>query len=853
MHDLLQDVRYGLRTLAKQPGFTMTAVLVLGLGIGANTAIFSFINGMLFRPLAVEAPGELAHLYNQDTRRPDSFRGFSYPNYRDLRERTTVFADLMARDLTLVGLSEGETTRRVFAEIVSSNYFETLGVRLFRGRAFSPAEEAPGSAIPVAIVSNRHWSRAGSDPEMVGRAIRVNGQPFAVVGIAPRDFTGVTALAAPEIYLPLGVENTLVKNAFDQQERTLDDRDNHRLFVIGRLRAGIRPVEADPELKLAALQLERGFPSANQGYTIIARPLPRLSTNTSPTQETELSVVSVMLMAMAGVVLLIACLNLANMMLARGTARRKELAIRAALGGGRGRILRQLLTEGLLLSLVGGALGLLLAYWTTTLLGSSMNEVLARSSISMDVVLHAAPDLRVLLATLAFCVFSTLAFGLAPAWRLSRPDVLGDLKEGGGEGRGSGEGRGLVFRRNLLVVGQMALSLALLTVAGLFIRGAHNAAAADPGFGLVNGLLLEVDPGLAGYDEARGREAYRAILDRVRGLPGVQAVSVAATVPFGNVVLGKSVQRAGAEPAAPPAGGASATDTGVGAAFNAVGADYFATLGVPLLRGRAFTRAEAESESAPPVAMVDELLAGRLWPGEEAIGRAIRFAGRDGDGFPDQIEVVGVVPTLRDDFFSSQPRPHVYMPFAQAYQSGMNLHIRLSGDQGALASTLLRTIRAEIRALDEHIPILTLATAKDHMAGSVGLWLFQTGARMFTTFGALALLLAVVGIYGVKAYTVARRGREIGIRMALGATAGDALWLILREGLWLTLAGMGLGAALAALLARLLGSMLYQVSALDPLVFTAAPLLLASAAMLACYLPARRAATVDPMTALRYD
>jgi predicted permease len=552
-------------------------------------------------------------------------------------------------------------------------------------------------------------------------------------------------------------------------------------------------------------------------------------------------------MAMTGIVLLIACINLANMLLARGAARRKEFAIRIAIGGGRARILSQLLTEGLLLSLLGGVAGLVIAYWANNLLATSMNQLLVMSNMSMDIIFHAAPDHRVLLATMLFCVLGTLLFGLGPAWKQSRPNVMMDLKEQVGESQDNIRRRGLFARRNLLVVSQIALSLVLLTAAGLFVRGAYKAANVDPGFALDNGLILEVDPSLVGYDEPRCKEMYQRLLRRLRNIPGIEAAGLAATVPFGNVSNGRSVRRADQLPVATD-NGEQEFDT-VGASYNVIGDDYFRALGVPMMRGRDFTPSETESAGGPKVVIIDELLARRLWPDEDPLGRLVGFGRNPSDQGADDMEVVGIVPTLIDDLFDPEPQPHVYVPYGQNFQTGMHIHLRTNTDETAT----LQVARREVRTIDEQLPILKLKTLETHMAASASLWLFRIGANIFGVFGGLALFLAVVGIYGVKAYTVAQRTREIGIRMALGASTKSTVWLILREGLNLTLAGIALGLLLAAGVARLLSSLLYEVSALDPFAFTIAPLVLAAVSLVATYIPARRAAQVNLIAALRHE
>ncbi len=850
MDSLWQDFRYATRMLTKNPGFTTIAVLVLALGIGANAATFMLTNSLLLRPIHADNANELVALYSKHTTRPNSYRPFSYPNFEDIRELNTTFTSVMAQDMTLVGLADGDVTRRVFAQFASHDYFKTFGVNAFRGRFFAPAEEVPGSGTPVVVVSYQYWIKAGSDPELVGKTPTVNGQALTIVGIAPRYFTGRIAIMSPGLYLPFGMHHLLTSDMFTESDRLLGDRDNHRLFLVGRLQPGLTIEEADAQLGTLAAHMEETFPAINEDQTIVVGPLARLSISTSPPDEVQLTLLAVVLLAMTGIVLLIACVNLANMLLARGAARRREFAIRAAIGGGRGRIMRQLLTEGLVLSALGGTAGLVVAYWVNSLLGTSINQLMVMNGLAMDLVLRSAPDARILLATAAFCMLGTLLFGFGPAWKQSRPDVMQDLKKQTGEATGNGKRRGLFAPRNLLVVTQLALSMVLLTSAGLFIRGSLEAAAVDPGFSRDNGILVEVDPSLVGYDDARSKELYRALHERFTSIPGIESASVAATVPFGTVSSGQRVRRAEDLPGS-DSDGIDEIET-VGATSNIIGADYFDALGVPVTRGRSFTRKETESDSGPKVAVVDELLAARLWPDENPIGRQIGF-GRERSARGDDLEVVGVVATMRDDLFPAEPRPHVYVPFGQDFQAGMNIHLRTSATDAESLALMLQAVRREIRAVDDQLPIMNLKTLKGHIRESASLWLVRLGASIFSTFGVLALFLAVVGVYGVKAYTVAQRTREIGIRKALGATSGDTLWLIVREGLILTAAGLVLGIVLAAGVARLLSSMLYEVSALDPLAFLVAPAILAAASLVAIYLPARRAAGVAPIRALRHE
>src|SRR5450432_1945848 len=832
MATFIRDFSYSVRMLSKRPGFTAAAVAVLALGIGANTAIFTLVNGFLMRPLLIREPDRLAGCYSRDTKKPDNYRAFSYPNYADLRDRNPVFTSLAAHNVAMVGLAEGDSTRRVFAELVSSNYFETFGVPLLRGRTFTAAEERPGSGALVTIVSYPYWKKMGADQQFLGKTVRLNSRLFTVVGIAAEGFSGSTALLSPEVYVPLGVYEFLV-NDFAAQARPLAARDNHSLILIGRLRPGVSQAGADRQLVAVGASMELAYPAINKDQGLVVRPLSRMSISTSPQSDGGLGVPAALLLSMAAVVLLIASLNVANMMLARGTARRKEIAIRLALGGGRTRIVQQLLTEGLALAALGGLAGLAIAYWGTTLLMRSMARM-----APFDLVLSADPDVRVLAATMGFCLLSTVLFGFGPAWNLSRPDLVSDLKAGDTGGALKGERGRLLTRRNLLVMTQVSLSLMLLTAAGLFVRSAVRAARINPGFRLESGILLEVDPSLAGYDEPHGRQVYRALLDRLRGIPGVERVSMGATVPFGMISLGRSVQ-VGKSPA-------------VGLTYNIVGEGYFQTLGIPLLRGRPFQAGEMEAGSHP-VAVIDQLAASKLWPNVDAVGRHLRLL-PDGTTPKEQdLEVIGVVGGVRQHIVGQEMEPALYLAFGQQYQAGMNVHVRTAAQSPEGTARLIGAVRQEVRLVDGRLPVIGLKTLGDHLESSFDIWIVRTGARMFAILGGVALLLAMIGLYGVRAYSVARRTREIGIRMALGASAPDTLRLVLREGLMLTGVGLGVGLLLALAVGRLLASMLFEVSGADVLVFGTAAILLTAVSLLACYFPARAAARVDPLVALRYE
>jgi predicted permease len=871
LEDFAKDLRFAVRTLAKSPGFAAVAVLTLSLGIGANTAIFTVVHDFLFSPRPYPDEAQVVQVYAQDRKHPSKFRAFSYPTYTDLRGDSAmraVFSGLLAHNMAVVSLGEGETSRRTFVDLVSSNYFRTLEVSLAQGRGFLPEEEKPGSAVPVVVASYLYWKNTGFDPQLVGKTIRVNERPFTVVGIAPEYFSGTMMIFGPELYFPLGDYDLLTNGSSAEVKRSLERRDVYSLLLVGRLKPGVTVATAGAAVLTVAANLERALPVEQKDQTFIIRPLPRLNTGPYPADfESNLTVLGLMLCALAAIVLFVACLNLAGVLLARGLARRKEIAIRLALGGGRGRIIRQLLTEGLVVSLAGGAGGFLIGLFSSQLIGASLG-----AHMPVPAVLRGGADPAVIVATLGFCGLATLFFALGPALKLTRADLITDLKEQAGED--SAPRRYWWLPRNPLVVAQIALSLGLLAAAGLFIRGALKAGSVETGFKADSTILIEVDASLGGYDQSHSLQLYRAASDRLAALPGVQAASIASTVPFGLYTLNRPVQRADAK-TAPDAHPTTAAD---GLAYNVrwsgVGADYFATMGLPLLRGREFTKIEAETPGAPPVAIVDDVLAKKLWPEGDALGQRIQWAestaptapGGGGSGImgmcdgiarraqdPPSIEIVGIVPATRWEMFQSQVGGQIYVPYAQDYRSSVYFQVRPAPRAIGADSALFSLLRREVRSAAPGVPVFNVKTFRQQFNDNAQLWVVRSGAAMVSLFGSLALVLAVVGIYGVVAYGVARRTREIGIRTALGAEPGTVLRMILREGLVMTLGGATPGMLLAVGIGRVFNGVLYQVSAMDPVAFTLAPAVLAATALLACWLPARRAAKVDPIVALRNE
>jgi predicted permease len=820
------DLRYAVRVLRRSPSFSASAILILALGIGATTAVFTVINAILLRPTAAEDSGAVG-IYSRHATQPDQYRSFSYADYQRIRTAGGPFADVMAYNFVRPGVTVGGETRRTNAVIATANYFSLFATPLALGRQFTADEERPGSDIRVAIVAHAYWQRAGGTAAVLGTAVRLNGLDYTIVGVAPEGFSGTLSVIAPEFWVPTGVFERLAHETIGDAGARLADPQARRLMLVGRLRPGLTPAAAGPFLTSLDARLAADDPAAD--HVLMVQKLSRVNISSRPASDGPVAAVSGLVMGMASLVLVLACVNLANMLFARAAARRREIAVRVAVGAGRWRIVRQLLVENLVLALLGGGLGLLLASYATRLVIVSASHVLP-----FLLAFDGRPDWRVLMVTATLAVLSTLAAALAPAWRASRPDVLASMK---GQQAGLTLGGRRFSARNVLVVTQVAVSLALLVSAGLFVRGARMAADMDPGFAATDGVLIHVDPSLAGYDEPRSRTSIGRVMEGLRGLPGVDSASLASIVPFGDERDGRGVLPAGAPTDSAP----------FDATYTVIGADYFETLGVRILQGREFLPAEESSSTGTAVAVIDESLARLLFGNEPPLGQTIRLAGAGERA----LQVVGIVAGVRNSIGDPDASPHVYVPFGQTFATGQYVHVKVQ--PGIDAGTFQHVVRQAITRADADLPILKLQTLQQFFRDSLPLWVLTAAARLFSTFGGVALILAVTGVYGVRAYVVSRRTHEVAVRLALGATPRDVLWLIVGEGLAVATVGLLIGVAFTWALTRVLREILVAVSPTDPLVFGGAILILASAVLLASYAPARRVTRLTGAEALRTD
>src|SRR5205809_2524476 len=846
----MNDFRFALRQLRKSPGFTFLAIITLALGIGVNSAIFALINGVVLRSTIPLRPHEVVNVFTVRQNASHDYRQFSHAEYRELRENSgDIFTDVAAQEFAVAGIGQDQNMRRSFAFLTSENFFSLMGVRPVIGRFYNAEECRPNANVPVVVASYGFWKRMGGRSDFVGSKLQINGQPYAVIGITPDGFSGVSALVAPDVWLPLGVRSQL-GSAFGDSESLHDlaQPKNYALNVTARLRPGLKIDMATSRLPVLAQRLTAIQPSDSEGGREVQIQKPaRFSISTTPQDDGPVTLVGTLLMGMAGAVLIIASLNLANMLLARGTARAKEIAVRLALGASRWRIVRQLLCEGLLLAICGGLVGLVMSVWCNDLLLHSLARLLGSTSFSFVVKLR--PDLTVLAVTFIFCLIATVLFSLGPAVKATKVDLVNDLKQQLGEPARSGRFSRFFAPRHISVMAQIALSFMLLFSAGLFFRGALKASGLNPGFVAAGDLVTEMDFSLIKKDPAEARRLMFEAVRRARDLPGVQTSALGTMLPYGNFTNSRRIMSVRETLPTDP----KAPDPGAGALFTATTPGYFDAIGVKLLRGRDFTEAEAENRDTPRVAIIDDAMAKKIFPNMEAVGQHIRYTLPPKDGSPNDLLVVGVVSSHRHDVQNDTLNQRLFVPLAQGYNGNVYLHVRLATKDRRAVGAFIPTMRQTLRSIDPDLPILSIAPFADLTEKSVGLWIVRLGALLFGVFGGIALLLAVVGVYGVKAYAIACRTRVIGIRMALGAHRRDIFALIMRQGAIQTALAVTIGILLSLAAGRVLAKILYEVSPSDPFALIASSLMLAVAALLACFLPARRATYVNPITALRTE
>jgi len=847
---MIQDFRFALRQLLKAPGFTAVAVLTLALAIGVNSAIFALINGVVLRSPIPLRPKEIVNVFTARQNASHDYRQFSYDEYRELRGNGgDVFVDLAAIEFAVAGIGRDHEMRRSFAFITSENYFSMMGAQPFRGRFYNAEECKPNANLAVVVASYGFWKRNGARADFVGSTLQVNGQPYTVIGITSDGFSGASALVAPDIWVPLGMRSQL-GSAFGDSE-TMHDLLNPRNYTFNlaaRLRPGLTIDTAKSRLPVLVQRLNAVQPDGTEGARALQIQTPsRFSLSTQPEDDGPITLIATLLMAMAGAVLLIACLNLANMLLARATSRSKEIAVRLAIGASRWRIVRQLLCEGLLLALFGGIVGLLLSTWSNDLLLQQLVGLL--SSVNFSVILKLRPDFVVLLVTFLFCLIATILFSLGPALKATKADLVKDLKEQTGEPARIGRFSRFFAPRHISVMAQIALSLMLLFAAGLFFRGALKAAGLNPGFVAAGDIIAEFDFSLVKKTPADARRTIFSMIQRARALPGVTASAAGTMLPYADFTSARRILRAKDVMPNDP----KAPDPSANALYTATTPGYFDALGVKLLRGRDFTQEECEKKDARRVAIIDEEMAKKLFPKEDAIGQHIRYTQPPKDGSPNDMEIVGIVSRHLHSVGSDNIVARLFVPLVQGYSGQTYMHVRLNTQDRHAVVAMMPTLRQTLREFDPDLPLLQMTPYVDLVEKSPNLWIVKLGAMLFGAFGSIALLLAIVGVYGVKAYAVACRTREIGIRMALGAHRRDVFALIMRQGAMQTALALGVGLLLSLVAGRILAKILYEVSPTDPLVLVGASLMLATAALLACFFPARRATRVNPMTALRTE
>jgi macrolide transport system ATP-binding/permease protein len=819
---MIADLRFAVRMLIKYPAFSIVAFLAIALGIGVNTTLFGIVNTLLLRPLPVGHSEQLVRVFTTDSH-INGKQANSYLNFLDYAKQNSAFDSMAGYVFAGMGMTRGSETLNVVGLVVSGNYFDLLGVRPVMGGGFLPEEDSTPNGHPVAVLGYKFWQKIGGDAGIIGSIITLNGHAFTVIGVAPPSFNGVDVGFAPDMWVPMAMHEW----ALPAYERFFQKRRALFVNLVARLKPGVTISEAEAQMKTIARQLEQAYPDVNKERSIAMLSLEAAKTQVlaPPGNENIAQNVSALLLVAAGSILLIACANVANLLLARATTRQREMAVRLALGAGRSRIVRQLLTESVLLAVIGGVGGVLLAYG----LGDVLRSLIPPTPIPL--ALNPQPDSRVLLFAFVLALISGLVFGLAPALQTARWDLTQGLRE---RTAASGGGRASRWNlRNLLVIAQIAVSLLLLIGSALFLKAFHNAQAINPGFRTENVAILTIDPTLAGYDKLRGAQLARTIGDQVRHDPRVVSADLSEWVPLGF-------------------GGPASTIIVEGRGDNdeynrkianvsGITPAYLETMGISFLRGRKFTEQDCEKNAAR-VAIIDETMAKQFWPNEEAIGRRFRFFIEN-----DWIEVVGIARNAKAFTLGETPAPMAYVPLVELRNGAISLFVRTIGAAGPMLSESHRIVRD----IDVRVPITYEKTIRDHMA--FALWPSWMGAVLLGSLGLLALVLASMGVYGVMAYSISQRTRELGIRMALGAQTSQVLQLVLQQGMFLASIGLAIGLFAAFGSTRFAGTFLYGVNPSDPFIFVGVTSLLALAALAACYFPARRVLKIDPVIALRFD
>ncbi len=824
MGKLWQDIRYAARVLAKNPGVSVVAVISLALGIGANTTIFTVVNAVLLNPLPVKDISRVVEIDTIDTKthftQANATKlGMSYPNCRDYARDNQVLDGVICGTINPLTWSGGAEPKQITGQLVSANYFDVLGLRPAAGRFFLPGEDTKPSGNNVAVLSYSLWAnKFGSDRNLIGKTLTLNATSYTVIGVAPRGFKGTfTFLPAEEIWIPISMYPQAMAGFFR-------DNFNDRRFLaagaIARLKPGVTLRAAEASLKTMATHLESEYPKDNAGRSVALTPMAEAAIGANTYSQFTLA--GGLMMGVVGLVLLIACVNLANLLLAQAARRGKEMSLRAALGASRTRMLRQLVTESMLLALIGGTVGLILAYWGRTALWSFRPPFVEQSGIDLTL------DSRVLLFTLGISVLTGLLFGIAPAIKASRADLVETLKVGG---RGNTVGWRSNPLRSVLVVSEIALAIVALIGAGLFVRSMQNAQATNLGFESQKLFVMAFDLGALHYDEGRGQQFFRDAIERANASPGVAAATIASNPPLGGG-LGRTVF---------PEGQSETTGyRGTLTELDDVAPNYFETLRIPFIAGRTFN--DSDRATTTWVAVVNEAMAKHFWSNQSALGKRFHFFGED-----HLREIVGIVANTVVDNIGEEPQPLVYLPLTQDYSPAATIQVRTLGKP----EPAVATVRGQVQSLDPSLAITNVQRISETV--NQGLWAPRMGAALLALFGGLALILAAVGVYGVLSYSVSQQTHEIGIRLALGAQPASVLRLVVGQGLRLAGIGLLVGLIGAFVAMRVLSSLLFDVSTHDPVTFGAVSLVLLATAVLACFIPARRATRVDPIIALRYE